>query len=105
MIISLLGLVDIVAGIILILGGLPYFHGSSLVFGVAVLAIIKGAWSWLTNIASPTGLKLDPMGILDIITGLLLFLVMSGVFFSVFALIGVLAIIKGVYSFVVGLVK
>jgi hypothetical protein len=105
MIISILGLIDIIAGIILIVGGLPYFQGSSLVFGVAVLMIIKGIWSWLTNIASPQGLNLDPMGILDIITGLLLFLVISGVFFSIFALLGVLVIIKGVYSFVVGLVK
>jgi hypothetical protein len=105
MILSILGIVDIIAGIILVVGGLPQFPGNSFVVGIAAIMIIKGLWSWISNVASPEGLNIDPMGILDILIGLLVLLVFSGVFFSFFALLGVLVIIKGVYSFVVGLVK
>ncbi len=106
MIITILGLVDIIAGIILAVGGLPHFPGNGFVITIAIIMIIKGGWSWLSNLAMPDkGLKFDPMGILDIITGLFLVLVFSGIFFFFFAYLGIMLIIKGVYSFVVGLVK
>jgi uncharacterized membrane protein HdeD (DUF308 family) len=75
------------------------------VITIGIIMIVKGAWSWISNVAQPSGLNIDPMGILDILTGLLLLLVFSGVFLFFFAYFGVLLIIKGVYSFVVGLVK
>lgn len=67
--------------------------------------ILKGGWSWISNVASPQGLNIDPMGILDVLAGLILLLVFSGLFLFFFAYFGILLIIKGVYSFVVGLVK
>ena len=105
MIIAVLGIFDILAGIILAVCGLPYFPGNGFVMTVAIIMLIKGGWSWLSNLATPTGLKLDPMGILDIIGGLLLISVFSGFFTFFFAYFGIILIIKGIYSFVIGLVK
>lgn len=106
MIVSVLGIIDIIAGIMLALGGLSYFHGNGLVLTFAVILVIKGVWSWLTNLAMPDkGLKIDPMGILDIISALMLFLVYSGFFQFFFTYFGIILIIKGIYSFVVGVVK
>jgi hypothetical protein len=105
MIISILGIIDIVVGIILVVGGLPIFQNHGLVITLAILMLIKGGWTWISNIADPNGLNFDPMGILDIITGLLLVSIYSGFFLFFFAYIGVILIIKGIYSFVVGVVK
>jgi hypothetical protein len=105
MILTVLGIFDIIAGIMLAVGGLPYLPGHGLVITIAIIMIIKGGWSWLSNIASPKGLNIDPMGILDIIAGLLLISVFSGFFLFFFSYFGVILIIKGIYSFVVGLVK
>ncbi len=105
MIISILGIFDIIAGIMLAVGGLPYFPGHGLVITIAAIMVVKGAWSWLNNLATPTGLKLDPMGILDVISGLLLISVYLGFFMFFFAYFGIILIIKGIYSFVIGLVK
>ena len=106
MIITLLGLFDIIAGIILVVGGLEVFPGNGFVVGIAAVLIIKGVWSWLVNLSSgDSGLKFDPMGILDIVSGLLLISVFSGFFLFFFVYIGIIELIKGVYSFVIGLVK
>ncbi len=105
MILAILGMFDIIAGIILAVGGLPQFPGNGFVITIAAVMLIKGGWSWLSNIADPRGLNFDPMGILDIVTGLLLIFIFSGMFFFFFAYLGILLIIKGVYSFVVGLVN
>ena len=105
MIVSVLGIIDIIAGVMLSVGGLSYFHGNGLVLTFAAIMLIKGVWSWLTNLAMPTGIKIDPMGILDIISALLLFLVFSGFFLYFFAYLGIILIIKGIYSFVVGVIK
>ena len=106
MIISVLGLIDILAGAILVIGGFSYFHGNGLVITVAAIMLIKGGWSWLTNLAAgKNGLKLDPMGILDIISAFMLFLVFSDFFLFFFAYFGLMLIIKGIYSFVIGVVK
>ena len=106
MIISVLGIFDIIAGIMLAVGGLPHLQANGLVIFIASIMIIKGAWSWLSNLAMPDkGLKLDPMGILDIVSGIMLLAIFSGFFLFFFTYFGVILIIKGVYSFVIGVVK
>ncbi len=105
MIISMLGLIDIMAGVILIIGGLPFFQGHGLVITLAAVLIIKGVFSWLSNLAAKDGLKIDPMGILDIFSGILLISIFSGFFLFFYAYFGVILVIIGVYSFVVGLIK
>ncbi len=106
MIITILGILDLISGAIITLGGLEAFQGNGLVLTMAMIMVIKGVWSWLNNLAQPDkGLKFDPMGILDIITGVLLYSVFSGFFLFFFAYFGIILLIKGVYSFVIGLIK
>ena len=106
MIITVLGLLDIIAGLILIVGGLPFFPGHGLVITIAAALIIKGVFSWLSNLAAgDKGLKIDPMGILDIFSGMLLISIYSGVFMFFYTYFGIILVILGIYSFVVGLIK
>ena len=103
MIIVILGIIDIIAGIVLTFSGLDVFHGNGIVFFLAIAMILKGAWSWLNNLMS--GFKLDFMGVLDIVVGILMLLTFGGFFLFFFAYFGIMEVIKGVYSFVVGLVR
>jgi uncharacterized membrane protein HdeD (DUF308 family) len=105
-IITVLGIFDIIAGIILAVGGLTVFPGNGLVITLAFIMIIKGIYSWISNLAAAEGgLKIDPMGILDILAGIILVMIFSNMYFFFFAYLGIIEIIKGVYSFVVGLTK
>jgi uncharacterized membrane protein HdeD (DUF308 family) len=102
-IIAALGFIDIVIGIVLVLGGLPVFRGNWVAAVLGVAIIVKGIWSWLNNLAA--GMKLDFMGILDIVAGILVLALSGGGYLFFFAYFGIMEIIKGIYSFVVGLVK
>lgn len=103
MIIAILGIIDVIAGIVLALGGIPAFHGNGMVMVIAAIAIGKGIWSWINNLTA--GFKLDFMGILDIVTGILLLSVFGGFFLFFFVYIGVIEMIKGAYSFIVGCIR
>ena len=106
-IIVILGIIDVIAGIILALGGFGFFQGNALVFFFAVAMIGKGIWSWICNIADAggKGTKLDFMGVLDIIAGIMMFLAFSGFFLFFFIYFGVMVLIKGAYSFMMGCIR
>ena len=103
MIVAILGILDAIAGLLLALGGMPILSGNSIVFFIAIAMIVKGIYSWIA--ACTKNYKLDFFGFLDIGTGLLLLLTFGGFFFFFFAYIGIIEIIKGAYSFMVGSMK
>jgi hypothetical protein len=103
MIIAVLGIIDVIVGIILAFGGMPVFQGNGIVFAFAILIILKGIWSWINNLTA--GFKLDFMGVLDIVTGIFLLFISAGFFLFFFVYFGVMEIIKGVYSFAIGVLK
>jgi hypothetical protein len=107
MIVAILGLVDIVAGIILAAGGLGVFHMNPLAWSVAIALIVKGAWSWIHNLATTGsgGTKLDFMGIIDIVSGVMIVSSVYGFFMFFFLYFGVILMIKGVYSFFCGVTR
>lgn len=100
MIIALLGIIDLIAGIVLSLGGMPVFHGNALVFLFGVVVLAKGLYSWVAALSKK--FVLDLPGILDIAAGILLISTSGGFFLFFFAYFGVMEIIKGAYSFLVG---
>jgi uncharacterized membrane protein HdeD (DUF308 family) len=103
MILAVLGIVDVIAGIMLSLGWLPYMQGNALVFVVAVIVMIKGAWSWIAALAASQ--KLDFLGILDLVVGIMLLSTSGGFFLFFFTYVGIIDIIKGIYSAFVGVAK
>ena len=103
MIIAVLGILDVIAGIILSLGGMPIFHGNGVVFIVGIAILAKGVYSWIA--AMTKNFMLDFPGILDIVAGILILSTSGGFFLFFFAYIGVLEIIKGAYSFMMGCIR
>ena len=100
-----IGLLDIIAGIMLSAGGLPYLPGNGFVITIGAVMLIKGAWFALTGVSKGKGKMFRDLfeGGLDIVSGLLLALLYFGTFFSLFAIPGVLVIIKGVWYLLEGL--
>jgi len=96
-----LGLIDLLFGIILAVSGLVDFSGSSLVFFLFILAFIKGVYSILT--ATAAGFYFDLLGMFDLLSGVFLFLVFSGIQFHFFVYLGIIVILKGIYSILFGL--
>jgi len=74
LIIAVLGIIDVIAGIVLSVGGFGIFQFNPLVMIFAVIMIVKGAWSIIHNMATAgsKGTKFDFMGIFDFTVGLLL---------------------------------
>jgi uncharacterized membrane protein HdeD (DUF308 family) len=101
MLLVILGIVDVIAGVILAFFGLPVFAGNSIVFGLGILMLIKGVISYL--LACANRFYFDVMGILDLIAGVFLVLLFYGIGFFFFPYLGILVIIKGIYSSVVWL--
>ncbi len=96
MILTILGLVDVMLGGVL--AASPYFTytGMAIVGTLAIIAAIKGVYSVLAGFAG--GIFIDLMGWLDLIVAALLFLTTIGVQFQWFLWIGVFMAVKGVYS-------
>ncbi len=103
MFLAILGMLDILGGIILAISGFIPYTGSGFVFTLGIVFIMKGIFSYLT--AAAKGFFLDLMGVLDLIAGIMLVLATWGILIFFFPYIGILLIIKGVYSFVMGLLK
>ena len=103
MIIAVLGILDMVAGLLLTLCGFSSIHSNIVLLIVAIAMGLKGFWSWINNLTA--GFKLDFMGILDLVVALMLFLTFSGFPMFFFVYFGILSIIKGAYSLLVGLIK
>ena len=87
----ILGLVDIITGIMLIT--MAQF---SFLRVLAFFCIGKGLWSMLSSFAM--GHFLEIMGGIDLIAGLCLFLLSSGSSVGLFVFVGITIILKGLYS-------
>jgi len=103
MLLAILGVLDLIGGIILALSGFIPYTGSGFIFTLGIIFIIKGIISYLSGAAR--GFFLDFMGILDLISGIMLILATYGFVIFFFPYIGILLILKGVYSLIIGLIK
>jgi hypothetical protein len=101
MLLAILGVLDLIGGILLALSGMIPYTGSAFVSTLGLVFILKGIISYLSGAAS--GFYLDFMGVLDTVAGIMLFLAASWLVLFFFPYIGVLLILKGLYSVVMGL--
>ena len=76
-----------------ILAGLAFYFRPFLNYGIAILITVKGIWSIV--IARP---HISIFGFLDTLTGILIFLEISGISNNFFGYIGLIVLIKGMYS-------
>jgi len=93
----ILGLLDVVTGLILALGfaSIP-LTGNTILFSLGIIVLIKGIISWI--MAASAKFLFDPMSILDILVGIFAIVEVSGFHLSVFSWLGVFIVIKGIYS-------
>lgn len=96
MFLAILSILDIFSGLIVFTySSLLLFH--SFVGYMAAYSLFKGVASFLSSIGM--GYWFDWMGVIDIITGFMLLLLMWGFSFGFIKTIGIIAILKGIYSF------
>lgn len=88
---QILGLIDILAGIMLIIR--PEL---SFLRFLAFFCLGKGIWSLFSCFAM--GYFTDWMGGIDTLAGICLFLLSKGTSFGIFSIVGVVMIVKGLYS-------
>ena len=100
--VAILGVLDIVFGAVLAAATFADLAGNGWILVFGVLAIIKGIYSVLT--AAGAGFYLDVLGWLDLVVGVMLLLVYWDIVFPFFLYIGILIILKGLYSFFVGMI-
>ena len=93
----ILGVIDIAAGILLILYGIPY-AGSGFIVTFGGFMLLKSAWLLLTK-------RNRVVFLIDAGAGVCLILLYFGIVHIVFAVVGVLTVIKGAYNFVIGTTK
>ncbi len=98
----ILGILDLLAGIVIALSTVLSFSGNTIVFWLAVLFLLKGFYSLITAFAS--GFFLDFLGFLDIIGGGFLLLAHWDISFVFVLWLGVIMVLKGIYSMVIGFV-
>jgi len=100
MFLVILGILDIIVGVVLGLATGNPFLGSSIVFGFGIIWILKGLFSIFSSMAS--GFYFDILGVMDLFTGIFLLLATNGIVFGFFLYLGILMVLKGLYSFVMG---
>jgi len=103
MIIAVLGILDIIAGGILLLGDVLSLAGSSIVFWFMIIFFLKAAYSLIT--AFGAGFYFDLMGYLDLLGAIFMLLLFWGITFGFVFWIGILLVIVGLYSFVIGFIS
>ena len=93
---------DILAGIAILFPDFsPYTYLLFIIFYLAIFHIIKGGLSIITALS--VGFMYDIAGIIDILTGVVMFAMYSGINYSFFWIIGTLVLIKGIWSFIASL--
>ena len=88
-----LSAIDIIIGLLLIIR--PEF---SFIRILGLISLGKGLWSLVSCIV--VGYFSDWMGILDTLAGIALLLLHGGSSFGLFSILGILMILKGLYSLV-----
>lgn len=100
MFLMLLGVLDIIGGLLLALSGTIPLSGNGFVLFFAVALVLKALWSILTALGG--GFKYDLLGLVDLLSGACLYLVTIGWNTEIFLYLGILVLIKGLWSFVMG---
>jgi hypothetical protein len=93
-----LGIIDIIAGVMLILYGIPLYAGSGFIATFGVFMLLKSAWLLLTK-------RNRVVFLIDAAAGILLISLYYGYSHYLFAAVGVLTVIKGAYNLVIGVHK
>lgn len=104
---AVLGVLDILGGILLITGGFIPYGGSGFILTVAGVFIAKGILLVIYGkLGGKGGYDLGYMGggFLDIITGILFTAMFYNIYFFIFPIMGIIMIVKGVISFVKSIV-
>ncbi len=95
MLLMFLSAMDVLAGVSIIYPSLPIF-GSLFYFYLALFHLAKGGWSVLT--AAGSGFYFDIPGIIDVLSGFVMFIMYSEISFSFFWVVGAVLLLKGVWS-------
>jgi len=98
MLLFILSILDLIAGLLVILSQNFLLTSNAFVFYFAIYSLGKGIVSLLTSIA--VGYFFDWMGVIDVITGIALFMIHSGSQLGIFKTIGIIILIKGLYSLI-----
>jgi len=101
MFILIFAAIDLIIGVVL--AASPYFNffGNDFVFWLAVIGILKGLYSIVAALAA--GFMYDVIGWFDLVGGFLLFLTTVGLVHYAFLYLGVVIVLKGIYSLMIGL--
>lgn len=99
----LFGIFDIMVGVAGITASLIPLQGNSFIFTIGLLGIIKGIYSILAGVLS--GFYFDLLGLLDLVLGIFLLLAFYNLMFGWVIYLGILMVIKGLYSVVIFLVS
>ena len=97
MLLFILGLVDIVVGVLLWFSSGSPLAASGLAITFGILWLLKGIYSIVAGASA--GFYLDALGIFDLLSGIFLILSYLGLSWGFVLYLGILMIIKGVYSF------
>ena len=90
-----LSLLDVLAGLAIIYPG-SFFFAEIILFYFALFQGGKGIWTVLTSFAS--GFYFELLGAIDVISGVALFAIYSGISFNLFWILGAVVLIKGAYG-------
>lgn len=101
MILAVLGVMDVIIGGALWMASGNPFTGSAVIITLAILWVLKGIWSILSSVAS--GFLFDFMGVFDLVSGLFLTLSYFGMAFDFFFYMAAIMLVKGFWSFLIGL--
>ena len=100
-----LGLFDILTGVLLLTGGMAFLTGNGLVITLAIFMLFKGGWFFLTEFTKSKERNYwnTYMGFINLVSGILLYMVYVGFFHPVFSLAGILVLLNGTWYFIRGL--
>jgi hypothetical protein len=101
---ALIGLFDLLAGFLLIAGGLPYLPGNGLVISMAAIMFLKGGWFLLSELSMSSGRNNWNVyaGAINLVCGVLIAVIYLGFFHPVFYIPGILVLLNGAWNFVKG---
>lgn len=103
MIIAIFGILDLIAGGILMLGGSIEWAGSEFLFYFMILFALKALYSIFAAIAA--GFYFDVMGYLDLAASIFMLLLFWDIAFGFVFWIGLLILLKGIYSLIIGFIS
>lgn len=101
MLLFVLGILDIVVGGAIWWASGGGLGGATILIFLGVVWFLKGLWSILS--AASAGFFFDVLGVFDLIAGIFLMLGYLGLGFGFFIYMAILMILKGLYSFVMGI--